>query len=462
MHTGVRIPRNGHGSTLLRGGLVVNEDGASDADVFIVDGRIARLDRDLLGRVESEEIIDAGGCIILPGAIDLHVHFEEPGNTQREDFGTGTAAAAAGGITFVVEHPLSEPPTTTVRRYREKRELVGRHAFVDFCLWGGAVPGNGDQLAGMATEGAPGFKAFMVGSEPEFPRLDAVELRGAMREIQRLGSTLVVHAEDEEIVAWETNRLRSQGRHDPLAWAESRPPKAEAVAVERAIGYAVETGCRLHLVHLSIPESVALAVAARNAGAVIGIETCPHYLTLDSTDLERLGPWAKGAPPLRSRMDVESLWLRVLAGDVDFIASDHAPWLPEEKSAGVGDMWLARNGFGSLQFLTAVGLEAWTSRDADLPSWVRISSGNPARWLGLWPTKGRIAPGSDADLAVYRVGEPRALSADALLNRQRWTPFAGMTSRYVVTDTMVRGEWVFRNGQIFGPPRGRFVPLGPR
>jgi allantoinase len=445
---------------VLHGALVATEDGAEIRDVLIEGERVARIGGDLRGQVKAEEVLDLTGAVILPGAIDMHVHFEEPGNTQREDFSTGTAAAAAGGITFVVEHPLSEPPTTTAARYRAKRELVGRHAFVDFCLWGGAIPGNEGEFAGMASEGAPGFKAFMVGSEPEYPRLDGEPLRAVMQEISALGSTLLIHAEDEEIVARETARLVAEGRRDLLAWPESRPPESEVVAVRRAISLGFEAGCRLHFVHLSTPASVDLAMEARRAGLIVGIETCPHYLTLDTADLVRIGTWAKCAPPLRSREDVEALWVRIAMGGIDFIASDHAPWEPSEKAARANDVWAARNGFGSLQFMTAIGLEAWTAHGRDLSDWVKVASANPARWLGLWPRKGTLAVGSDADLAVYAVTDGRPLRSADLLNRHRWTPFDGMTSRFTVTDTMVRGEWVFTNERLRDDPTGQFVPLG--
>ena len=443
---------------LLHGGLVVREEGTELADVLIDGMHIASIGRGLHGTVDAE-VVDVSNHLVMPGAIDLHVHFEEPSTTQREGFRTGTMAAAAGGITSVVEHPLSDPPTTTQSRFVEKRDVVARNAFVDFALWGGAVPGNLGEIEGMVSEGAAGFKVFMVGSEPEYPRLDGPALAETMAEIARLGATIVVHAEDNDLVERETDRLRSEGRGDPAAWAESRPERSETLAVARALRLARQTRCRIQLVHLSVPDAVNLASAARREGVQVAIETCAHHLLLDELDMVRLGPWAKCAPPLRSRSVVEGLWDLVLDGTVDFLASDHAPWEPHEKTEGDDDIWLARNGVQSLQLMTILGLNAWERRGGALSDWVRLVSGRPARWLGIFPQKGSLRPGSDADVAVYAVQDERPVSRLELLNRHQWTPFEGMATRYQVVGTMLRGEWVFRDGAILGAPRGRFVPI---
>jgi allantoinase len=183
-------------------------------------------------------------------------------------------------------------------------------------------------------------------------------------------------------------------------------------------------------------------------------------LLLDETDVVRLGPVAKCAPPLRSRTTVERLWQSVLDGTVDFIASDHAPWEPWEKAAGEEEIWLAPNGCQSLQLLTVLGLEGWTQRGRSVSEWVQMVSAAPARWLGLFPRKGTLQEGSDADLAIYRVGDEHSVSADDLFDRNRWTPYEGMKTRFTVEATMVRGRWVYRDGEIVSPPAGRFVPVG--
>ena len=446
-------------STLICGATVVDHESAFVSDILIRDGRIEAVRPDLAGAVEVDQVERFEGRLVLPGAIDPHVHFEEPGRVEREGFATGTQAAAAGGITTVFEHPLSEPPTVTAARYASKRDLVGTHAYVDFGLWAGAVPGNRSEMPGMVDEGAGGFKAFMLDSEPEFPGLNGLPLLEAMREAARLGVVMLLHAEDGPTVDAATTRLKAQGRHDAAAWAEARPPTAEIEAVRAAVALATESFCRIHLVHLTTAASVELAFDAARRGLPVRVEVCPHYLLLDTTVLAALGPWAKCAPPLRDRDEVDGLWSQVLAGRVDFIGSDHAPWEYTEKTAGINDIWAAPNGLQSLQFMTVLMLDEGRRRGLPLDAMVRLMSTNVAKWLGLFPTKGTIEAGSDADLAVYRVGVQKKLRASDLFNKQKWTPYEGMTVDYEVEATMLRGEWVFRNGQVPDPPTGRFVPI---
>jgi allantoinase len=444
---------------LLCGALVADHESAAIRDILVGGGRILRVEPGLEGKLTADIVERLDGRLILPGAIDPHVHFEEPGNTRREDFESGTRAAAAGGITLVIEHPLSDPPTTTTDRYVAKRELVSRHAHVDFGLWGGAVPGNVDEMPGMVEAGAGGFKAFMLESEPDYPGLDDDRLLTAMKLAAELGTTMLVHAEDGSIIEAATAQLQAAGRKDAIAWAESRPAISEVEAVGRAIALAHQASCRAHLVHLTTGESVALAAEARRRGDQVCVETCPHYLLFDSSALARLGPWVKCAPPLRSRYEVERLWEHVLAGRVDFIGSDHAPWEYSEKSVGLDDIWAARNGLQSLQFTTVLMLDSGAQRGLALDALVRLLSTNIAQWLGIFPQKGTIQPGSDADLAVYRAGVSHLLRADDLLDKQKWTPYEGTTVAYQVEATMLRGAWVYRDGVVTEPPRGAFVPM---
>jgi allantoinase len=391
----------------------------------------------------------------------MHVHFEEPGPTAREGYWTGTRAAAAGGITMVVEHPLSDPPTTTAARYAAKRASVERSAHVDFALWGGAVPGNLSELAGMANEGAPGFKIFMVGSEPEFPALSNAELAAVMSESAALGTIVVAHAEDQAMTDALAAQLEAEGRHDPLAWAESRPSHSEVAAVRTALTLAKSTRSRVQLAHLSTSSAVRLVADAQRAGVAATCETCPHFLLLDERDLIRHGVWAKTAPPLRPAAERERLWAAVERGEVNFLASDHAPWEPDEKTVALDSIWQAPNGLQSLQFMTVLTLEAWKQRKLPLERWVSMTSAGPARALGLFPRKGAIVPGSDADLVIYRRVPLRPVKANELLNRHKWTPFEGMNTSYEVRATIVRGRLIFAEGEIIGPPQGQFVALGP-
>jgi allantoinase len=445
-------------STLLHGAMVAEESTVAQRDIWIVDGRVREVAPGLTARADADEQADLTGYLVLPGAIDPHVHFEEAGGLDREDFATGTQSAAAGGITTVFDHPLGEPPITTAGLLRRKRDSVAGRAYVDFGLWAGAIPGNVGEFAGMAAEGAFGFKAFMIGSEPSYPSLDDAQLLEAMREVARIGSTMLVHAENATIIDRLSARLRDAGRRDGLAHAESRPPITEIEAVARAATLACHTGCRLEIVHLSTAGALDVVSSAAARGYPVRSEICPHFLALTDAELARQGPWARCTPPLRSAQEVEALWERVLRGQADFLVSDHAPWLTAEKERGRDDIWQAPNGLVSLQSSNVVTLTEGTRRGLTLPQFVQLSSTNVARWLGLYPRKGTLRPGSDADLAVYARGVSDVIRAGALLCKQKWTPYDGRRVDFRLEACMVRGRWVYRDGAIQDGPAGEFIP----
>lgn len=445
-------------STLLHGAIVADENTIAERDILIVDGRVRDMAPGLKSRADADEQTDLTGYLVLPGAIDPHVHFEEAGGLDREDFASGTQSAAAGGITTVFDHPLGEPPITTAGLLRGKSHSVAGRAYVDFGLWGGAVPGNASEFAGMAAEGAFGFKAFMIGSEPSYPSLDDAQLLDAMREVARIGSIMLVHAENATIIDRLSARLRAAGRRDGLAHAESRPPITEIEAAARAATLACHTGCRLEIVHLSTAGALDIVSLAAARGRPVRSEVCPHFLALTDAELARQGPWARCTPPLRSADEVEALWDRVLRGQADFLVSDHAPWLTSEKETGRDDIWQAPNGLVSLQSSNVVTLTEGVRRGLTLPQFVRLSSTNVARWLGLYPRKGTLRPGSDADLAVYARGVSDVIRADALLCKQKWTPYDGRQVSFRLEACMLRGAWVYSGGAIRGGPAGQFIP----
>lgn len=445
------------GSTLLHGAEVADEADVAKRDVLVADGRVGRVEPQLHGRVDADEEVDLAGFLILPGAIDPHVHFEEPGNISREDFGSGSRQAAAGGITTVIEHPLSDPPTMTRELFEAKRDLVADHAYVDFGLWGGANGTNIEEFEPMQSAGAFGFKAFMLGSEPEYPSLDDAQLLDTMYEAARIGSTMLVHAENEAIVDACTTRLKADGRTDGHAHIEARPPIAEIEATARAVTLASHARCRLEVVHLSTAGAVDIIASARAAGSQVRAEVCPHFLTLTDDELTRRGPWAKCTPPLRSASEVQALWGSVLEGKADFLVSDHAPWLPAEKEVGIDDIWKAANGLISLQLSNVVVLTEGARRGLSLPAFVRLSSTNIARWLGLYPEKGTLRPGSDADLAVYERGVNDVIDPEDLYAKHKWTPYEGRPVTFRVIATMLRGNWIYEDRMMTPIPMGRFL-----
>jgi allantoinase len=431
---------------LISGGLLVDELSVRPADVLIEDGRVAAILASDHTRA-AEQVLDARGLHLLPGLVDAHVHFNEPGRTDWEGFLSGTTAAAAGGITTVCDMPLNcHPATLDSRSLALKRAAIADHPLVDYALWGGVVPESLDHLDELQRDGAIGVKGFLCDSGlAEFPYLDEFALVDAMQRCAHLGLLLALHAED----AAETQRLgqaaRAEGRTSALDWAASRPPDTELNAVRTALEAARATGARLHFVHISTAAAARLIGEARAAGLDVSVETCPHYLLLDESDLQRLGTFGKCAPPLRRREEVEALWQAVLDGVIDWVASDHSPCPPDMKQTP--DIWAAWGGVGGVQtLLPALLTEGVHARELSLPKLVSLTAGVPARRLGLYPHKGVLEPGSDADLVL--VDLERTWTLDVADLRTRWpiNPFVGRSFRGQVVATLVRGAVVWQDG----------------
>jgi len=396
----------------------------------------------------------------MPGAIDAHAHFEDPGHTEREDFTTGTMAAAAGGITTVIEHPLTYPPVTTTELYVEKRELASRKVVADFGLWGALTPTSIGEIAGQRAEGAMGFKAFMPRSDPSYPHVTDAEFLDGMREVKRVGGVVLVHAESDSLLQAGLARMREQGRRDPLAHHESRPPFVEEEAVHRALFLAAHVGVRIQIVHVSSPVSAELVRREKREGRPATMEICPHHLILDLDDLVRLGPYGVCAPALRDRKLVERLWDFVLDGTADCLVSDHSAYTHAEKDAGYADVFAAPLGCQVMQETVPVVLdEAFHRRGMRLDAFVRFSSTNAARITGTYPRKGTLLPGADADLALWDLEREWQIDARSQqFSKNPWSPFDGRRLRTRVVRTLVRGETVYAGGEIVAEPgSGRFL-----
>ncbi len=446
----------------IAGGLVATDADVFSATVVISGGRIVAL-LDPGERPPAEEVLDATGRIVLPGGVDPHVHFNEPGRTHWEGFETGSAAAASGGITTVIEMPLNaNPPTTDARAFAVKLEAIGPKALVDYSLWGGLVTDNVDRLEGLERSGAVAYKAFMIETGTEYARADDGVLWEGMEKIAAWGSLLGVHAENNDLAVRLQARLERVGRRDMRAWCEARPPEVELEAIQRALGMARATGCRLHVVHLSTPQGGLLIAAARYAGQRVTVETCPHYLLLDEEAFARLGPVAKCAPPLRARPAVEGLWRQVLDGTIDCLSSDHSPCLPEDKARGAGDVWQAWGGINGVQTLLPLMVsEGMHRRGLPLERLVGLTSANAARIFGLYPRKGSLLPGADADVVIVDPDREWTITADWLRYRHRLSPFLGWRVKGWVDRVLVRGRTVVRDGEIVGEPGyGRLIRRG--
>lgn len=445
----------------------------SSADLYVRNGRIVTASRDLIGGVviadgrvrevvegnqdiAADEVIDATGLLVMPGLVDAHVHFSEPGRVHWEGFATGSRAAAAGGVTTFAEMPLNAHPPTTNAEALELKKTAAKASIVDYALWGGLVDNNLADLESLHAGGVVGFKAFMV-TATDFARSDRDILKAGMQTIARLNSFLAVHAEDEEMTTRLTADLRAQGREDRRAWGEARPIAAELLAIDQAIALAEETGVRLHVVHVSSAAGIDRITAAKARGVPVTAETCPHYLFFDETDLEAIGPLAKCAPPLRSPSEREALWDRVHAGHVDVIASDHSPCLIEEKTIGNEDIFEAWGGISGLQStLPAMLTEGVHKRGLTLQELARMTALGPARLLGLSPTKGDIIAGGDADLVLVDADAQFLLTSEALHYRNRHSAYLGRNYKGRVLQTLSRGQTVF-DGQTTLDTAGHWI-----
>jgi len=444
---------------LIAGGTLATHDAILEADLLIEDGRIAAIsDRGAFDSVD--ELIDATGLVVMPGAIDTHAHFEDPGHTEREDFTTGTMSAAAGGFTTIIEHPLTYPPVTTAALYREKRDMASEKVVVDFGLWGALTAPSIPEIAGQHREGAAGFKAFMPISDPSYPHVTDAEFLEGMRAVKAVDGLVLVHAENDSLLQAGLARMQAAGRRDAMAHHEARPPFVEEEAVHRALYLAAHVGVRIQIVHVSSPVSADLVRREKAAGRPVSMEICPHHLLLDLDDLRRLGPYGMCAPALRDRPLVEELWGSVLDGTADCLVSDHSAYTLAEKEAGWENIFDALLGCQVIQETVPLVLdEAFHRRGMTLDRFVRFSSTNAARIVGLYPAKGTLLPGADADVALYDLDSEWIVDAKSQqFSKNPWSPFDGRHVRARVVRTLVRGETVYANGEIIAEPgSGRFL-----
>jgi allantoinase len=432
----------------IRGGRVVLHDAVRDVDILVLAGSIIRIVAP--GEGDAAEVIDARGLVVLPGVVDAHVHVNEPGRTEWEGWTAATRGAARGGVTTIADMPLNSlPPTLDEAAFDAKETAASAGAVVDYALWGGLVRADADALHALAACGVVGVKCFLCPSGvDEFPHLDDDELLPALRAAAKAGLLVAAHCEDEGIVARASENARG---HDLQAWLESRPAEAERVAIERLAAAAKATGARVHVVHVSSSEGIAAVARARRTGVDITAETCPHYLAFDANDFS-LGPVLKCAPPIRDGARAR-LWEDVLAGHVDYIASDHSPCTAELKTRGHDDVFKAWGGVSGLQStLPLLMSEGVNERGLPLELLAQVLATRPAKRLGLWPRKGEIRAGTDADFALVDPQREWTLGRDALETRSGLSPYVGRRFRGAVVRTVVRGRTVYAEGQITGSP----------
>jgi allantoinase len=452
-----------HSPRIVRGRNVVTPQGVRPASVHIEHGRVVRVGAvDDPASSRDGNVLDAGDLIVMPGLVDTHVHVNEPGRTDWEGFETATRAAAAGGVTTVLDMPLNSiPATTNVTALRAKARAATGKTWVDVGFIGGVVPGNAAALGPLAEAGVLAFKCFLVPSGvPEFEHVTEPDLEMAFPHVAATGLPLMVHAELPAPIEAATLEAAAG---DPTVYATyraSRPPAAEHEAVALMVRFAEVTGARVHIVHVSSADSTAMIAHARQRGVAISGETCPHYLVLDGEAIPNGATEFKCAPPIRGRADRDGLWDALGAGRIDMIVSDHSPCPPILKRRDSGDFFVAWGGIASLQLGASAVWTAMHERALPIEQLVHWMSSAPARLAGLEGRKGTIAPGCDADLVIFDPNAEQTVEAGRLLHRHALTPYLGARLRGTVEATYVRGTLAYdrHRGPVATPPGQLLLP----
>jgi allantoinase len=456
--------------TLVANGTLVSPAGRVPADLGIARGKIVAQYRP--GEAPATtRTVDAAGLLVLPGIVDAHFHCRAPGHPEREDFSTGTQAAAAGGATTVLEMPLAYPGVHSGEVLRARRELGEGQAYVDFALYGGGGASE-EGIRSMAAEGAIAYKIFLhsapPGREVEFEGLTATDTASLYRAFERIAQTglpCAVHSEDDDLIEARTAELRARGEVGPSAHHESRPDFVEALAVAKVLLLARALGVRLHLPHISTGLAVELVKEARARGQRVSLETCPHYLLANGEDVERVGTFAKINPPIRPESDRLALWQAIREGVVDIVASDHAPYAAAEKERGQKVIFDAPSGSAGIETMGPGVFDGALAGELTLERSVDLLSERPARLFDLYPRKGCLLPGADADLVLFDPAGNWRVDRSKFFTRSRDAArlFDGRTFRGRILKTMVRGEPVYDEGRIVAEPGyGRFLRPGNR
>ena len=448
---------------VVRNGTLVTSNRRREVDIGVIDGRIASISRRGGLSGTGDEEIDATSRYVLPGVIDGHVHFREPGMEYKEDWMTGSRAAVMGGVTTVLDMPNTVPQTSTPEGARVKQELAEAKSYCDFGFIGLLVSENVDQLIPMAEQGlVVGFKAFLGISIGGIPAPHDGAILDGMRAIQSVGLRLGFHAENDDITSNEIRKLQEQGRTDPLAHVESRPVIAEVESIQRVGLFAKHTGCKVHIFHLSSMQGLEMIDEWRERDVDFTCETGAHYCFLTSANMDQLGPILRINPPVREAGHGEALVAGLADGRVNMIATDHSPHTRKEKLNP--DTWKAISGFAGVEtslrlFLTyAVNTGRMT-----LEQFVRVSSEGPAKTWSMWPRKGALEVGSDADLTIIDLEKEGVIREAELHGKNNINPFEGHKTKGMAVATVVRGRVQMRDGELTGDPGfGRLIsPLVP-
>ena len=436
---------------VVRGGTLVLPDGPVRADLAIVDGRICAIGSPKT-MPAAQETLDATGLHVLPGAIDVHVHLRDPGYPHKEDWATGTAAAAFGGVTTVFDMPNTIPPTANAATLAEKHAIAAAAAHVDFGLYGLLGDDTVDCVDELVAGGVIGFKLYMGNTFGAIPSPDTGAMLECFEVVAPTGKRVSLHAEENTIMVRRETRMRQAGRTDPLAHLDARPAIVATEAVSRAAALAEWTGARLHVLHISSAAELRPLAEAKARGVDITGETCPQYLFLSADDYARLGGIIRVNPPVREENNQAPIRAALAAGVIDMIATDHAPHTREEKTRA--DIWTVDCGFPGVELQMPLMLSEVGAGRADIAEYVRWSAANPAKAWGLYPTKGVLRVGSDADLALVDLAARWTIDDDKLQSRSRCTPWHGRAVTGLPIHTIVRGRFAMRDRTLVKQSRG--------
>jgi len=440
---------------VIHGGKVVSDHSVIDASVAIRGGIIVAVGADE-AMPPAQARFDAAGLHVLPGAIDSHVHFRDPGYAHKEDWGSGSAAAACGGVTTVFDMPNTNPPTGTLEALAQKlANATASH--VDYGIHGLLDEGNIDQLEALIDAGATSFKCFMGNTFGNLPAPSDGAILEGFEILARRGVRCVVHAENPSIMARRQARMEDAGRADRHAHLAARPEVCEIEAIGRAIAFAEWTGARLHIAHHSAADSLYLLRDAKRRGVDVTAETCPQYLLLNTGDMTRLGSVLRVNPPIRDERHNAPLWDALMEGVLDMIATDHAPHATDEKTRD--RIWNCDCGFPGVETQMPLMLTEINRGRASIMDYVRWSAVNPAKAWGLYGTKGVIQPGAHADFALVDIKRDAVIANEKLHSRSKLTPWNARPVKGVPLHTMVRGRFVMRDRELVGDSRGWGRPV---
>jgi allantoinase len=442
---------------VVRNGRVVTPTATYEGlGVAIKDGRFAAIVEEAY-LPDAAETLDAEGLYILPGIMDCHVHFREPGLDYKADWGTDSAAAIHGGVTFVCDMPNTRPPTHDAEQVRVKQTLAEARSFVDFGIIGLITQDNYDDLVPMAEAGVVGFKVFMGETIGNIPAPDDGQLFDSLALVaERLGLRTGFHAENDQILQHMIRKLRAEGRTDPRAHRDSRPVVSEVESINRLITLARYNGAKIHIFHLSSGDGMDAIVAGRRLGVDVTAETGPHYLLMDDAQYDRVWNHLRMNPPVRGGDNGPRLLAGLVDGRIEMIATDHSPHTEEEKAPR--NVWEAISGFVGVETAPRICLsELVNSGKMTLNKYVELTSWNPAHVWQVYPRKGAIQVGTDADLTFVDLDAPWQIDRFQLHSKNKVTPFHGWEGKGLPVMTMVKGQLVVREGKLVGEPRGRLV-----